>query len=151
MQAPFRINAQVPPDMAAGSYTLRVQSPYGTATLPVDVVDSAPAIYSGGVANQNGQSNGPLTPAARGQSITVYGTGFGAVVAAGNQFRTQGPVTGILNGVEIPAGFAGLTAGIVGLYQVNLPVPAGMAPGIDLPLVLRQFDRVSNTVFVAIQ
>jgi hypothetical protein len=41
--------------------------------------------------------------------------------------------------------FAGL------LYCKNLPIPATAAPGLDLPLVLRQLDRDSNTVFVATQ
>ena len=150
-QSPFRIDAQVPPDLAPGSYSLVVRSPYGTAAQTVEVSAGAPAIYRNGVENQNGAVNGPLTPAVRGQSLTVYCTGLGAVTPSGSLFRTQEPVTAVLNGVEIRAGFAGLSPGIIGLYQVNLGVPLGMAPGIELPLLLRQFGRDSNTVFVAIQ
>lgn len=66
-------------------------------------------------------------------------------------FATQTPVTVILNKVEIQPTFAGLNTENIGLYQVNVTVPAALPPGIDLPLILRQAGGDSNTVFVAIQ
>ena len=150
-QSPFRIHAQVPQDLAPGTHSMRVQSPYGSATQPVEVSAAAPAIYPGAVANQNGQMNGPLSAAVRGQSLTVYCTGLGAVIASGNLFRTQGAVSAVLNGVELGASFAGLSPGLIGLYQVNFSVPLAAAPGLELPLMLREFERDSNTVFIAVQ
>ena len=160
-QSPYQIYVQVPVDLAPGSYSIRVRSPYGTAAANVELQAAAPAIFiipgklgqsaRGAAVNQDGAVNGPLTPARRGQVLTIYCTGLGAVTASGNLFRTQAPVTAILNGSEIRPSFAGLTPGFIGLYQVNLPIPAAAPPGLDLPLLLREFERDSNTVFVAIQ
>ena len=107
-KSPFQINAQVPPDLAPGSYSVRVQSPYGSAGQTVDVSATAPAIYSvsgnltqarGVVSNEDGTMNSPLTPGKRGQSLTIYCTGLGAVSDGGAIFATQSPVTVILTGL----------------------------------------------------
>ena len=45
--------------------------------------------------------------------------------------------------------FAGLAPGFVGLYQVNVVVPAGVQPGSEVELTLTQNDVPSNTVTVA--
>ncbi len=162
-QSPFRISAEVPPDLAPGSYSLQIRSPYGSAAQDVEVLASAPAIYlissgndpgskaRGVVTNPDNSINSSSAPIKRGQSLTIYCTGLGAVSGSGNIFRTRTPVSAVLNGAPIAASFAGLSPGIVGLYQVNLTVPVGTAPGIDLPLLLRESERDSNTVFVAVQ
>jgi uncharacterized protein (TIGR03437 family) len=49
-----------------------------------------------------------------------------------------------INGVATPIAFAGLTPGLVGLYQMNFQVPAGLAAG-DLTLVVSQNNSPSNT------
>jgi len=61
------------------------------------------------------------------------------------------PVGAVLNRTEFPADFAGLAPGFVGLYQINLTIPASMPPGIDLPLSFRQPGSDSNTVTISIQ
>jgi uncharacterized protein (TIGR03437 family) len=94
--------------------------------------------------------NSPTTPAQRGKVLTIYCTGLGAVDGA-TPANVQTQVSGILNGVAIDAMFAGLTPGYIGLYQVDLLVPVATPPGIDVPLLLRQPESDSNTVFVAIQ
>jgi len=38
LQSPFRISAQVPPDLEPGVYPVRVRSPYGTAEQTVEVL-----------------------------------------------------------------------------------------------------------------
>jgi uncharacterized protein (TIGR03437 family) len=161
-KSPFEIIAQVPPDLTAGSYSLSVQSPYGSTQAPVQVVATAPGILLssnnintglpayGLVVNQDGSINSPTNPAQRGQMLTIYCTGLGAVDGA-TPANAQTPVSGILNGIPIDAMFAGLTPGYIGLYQVDLAVPPATPPGIDVPLLLRQPGSDSNTVFVAIQ
>ena len=161
--SPYQIYVQIPAELAPGAYSVSIRSPYGAVSASIELQNVAPAIFvvagesgadkssRGAVVNQDGLLNGRLTPVRRGQSMTIYCTGLGAVTASGTLFRTQAPVTAILNGVEIRPTFAGLTPGFVGLYQVNLSVPVATAPGIDLPLLLRQFERDSNTVLVAVQ
>jgi len=163
-QSPFLINAQVPPDLPPGTYPIRVRSPYGSAEQMADVRATAPAIYvapsdlasgipnpSGVVANQDGTINAPLAPGKRGQVLTIFCTGLGAVSTEDAQFTAQEPVTVILNKVEIQPTFAGLSPPEVGLYKITVTIPMATPPGIDLPLLLRQAGGDSNTVFVAIQ
>jgi uncharacterized protein (TIGR03437 family) len=161
-KSPFEILAQVPPDLAAGPYTLSVQSPYGSTQTTVQVADTAPGILLsanngttgsaayGMVVNQDGSMNSPTNPAQRGQMLTIYCTGLGAVDGA-TPPNVLTPVSGILNNMAIDAVYAGPTPTFIGLYQVSLPVPPATPPGIDLPLLLRQPGSDSNTVFVAIQ
>jgi len=83
--------------------------------------------------------------------MVIFATGLGAVTQ-GRQFsETNAPVTVVLNGTELPVQFSGLTPGYFGLYQVNLTVPSGMAPGLSLPLTLKVGGQQSNTVQIALQ
>jgi len=103
------------------------------------------------ITNQDGTVNAPLTPGRRGQTLTIYCTGLGAVSGQDAQSAAQAPVTVLLNKVEIQPSFAGLSAADAGLYLVTVTVPASMPPGIDLPLLLRQPGGDSNTAFLAVQ
>ena len=160
-KSPFQIMAQVPPDLTAGPYTLSVQSPYGSTQASVEVQATAPGIVLspnispglpayGMVVNQDGSINSPTNPTQRGQTLTIYCTGLGAVDSA-DPANVQTPVSGILNGAPVDATYAGPIPGYIGLYQVALPVPSEIPPGIDLPLLLRQPGSDSNIVFVAVQ
>ena len=89
----------------------------------------------------------PVRPARPGDTVLLYGTGFGAVdpaaqagdVTAG-QARVTGTVTVTIGGLTVRPEdilYAGLTPGsISGLYQFNVRVPATAADG-DLPVVLQ--------------
>ena len=50
---------------------------------------------------------------------------------------TSAPVTVVLNGTELPTAFAGLAPGYIGLYQVNVLIPAATPPGLGIPLTLK--------------
>ncbi|MDQ6706086.1 MAG: Ig-like domain-containing protein, partial [Acidobacteriota bacterium] len=163
--SPFQINAQVPPDLAPGIYTLQVESALGVSGQPVEVLPAAPGIFVlgtssdgqplGAVVNQDGKVNRPATPALRGEVITIYCTGLGAVTRQGNLSVTSARVSAVLSGSELRSSFSGLTPGFIGLYQVNVPIPLTTPPGLGLPLSLRVALRDgnvdSNTVFAAVQ
>ncbi len=154
---PFQLNAEVPADLAAGAYSLRIRSAFGAAEQQVSVSESAPGIFvidssgRGAVVNQDGNINSPAAVARRGQTVVIYGTGFGAVNRQGNLSVARNRVTALLNGQELPVSFAGLAPGFIGLYQVNLALPQTVPPGLDLPLALRQSGVDSNTVPVSVQ
>ena len=95
--------------------------------------------------------NAPAAPAKRGQVLTIYCTGLGVVAPSDSNPAVQNPVTVLLNNIELQPAFAGLSGSGVGLYQVDVMVPAAMPPGLDLPLLLRQTGGDSNTVFIAVQ
>jgi uncharacterized protein (TIGR03437 family) len=153
----FQINAQVPPGIAPGVHTLRVQSAYGVAQQSVSVSAVAPAIFlmgapsAGAVLNQDFSMNGPANPLPRGQALVVFATGLGAVSKQGQLSVTSATVTALVNGQELPVEFAGLAPGYVGLYQVNVPIPAATPPGLGVSLTLKEGGQMSNTVAVALQ
>jgi uncharacterized protein (TIGR03437 family) len=139
-----------------GAHTLHARSSLGSAELALDVKPVAPAIFvltstQAAVVNQDGTLNNSLSPVRRGQVLILFATGLGAVNTDGALARTLEPVTVILNGTELTPAFAGLAPGYVGLYQVNVQLPAGQAPGLDVPLSIRQAGVDSNPVFVSIQ
>lgn len=154
---PFQVNAVLPLDLAPGSWPLRVTSPFGASEAQVDVRDAAPAIFrlsaaQAAVTNQDGGLNAPNNPAPRGQVVVLYGTGFGAVQASqGALRRTTLPVTVRANGVDLPVVYSGLTPGSIGLYQLNVQLPADMPPGLFLPLEIRQGGVTANPVSIAIR
>jgi uncharacterized protein (TIGR03437 family) len=162
LATPFQINAQLPPATNVGTATIQVTSPYGTATQSIPVQATSPGIFVigtasdgvsslGAVVNQSGTINGPTAPAPRGTTITIYCTGLGATSIKNGLSLATGVVSGSLSSTSLPVAFAGLTPGFVGLYQVNLPIPAATPPGLLLPLYLESANVPSNTVVVAVQ
>jgi uncharacterized protein (TIGR03437 family) len=157
MSNPFQVNGVVPGDITPGTYDLQIQSPFGLVTQSVDIAANAPAIFISGdsthgtITNQDGSTNSDLAPAVRGQTVTIYATGLGTVTQQGNSQVVVTPVSAVLAGVELPTSFAGLAPGLTGIYQVNLLVPSGTPPGLDLPLLLRQGGVDGNTVSFSVQ
>jgi uncharacterized protein (TIGR03437 family) len=84
-----------------------------------------------------------VRPAKPGETLTIYGIGFGAVTPtiAFGQIATQlnsltNPVTMQVNGSTATLSYQGLAPNFVGLYQFNVVVPA-VADG-DWPLTFTQ-------------
>src|SRR5262245_19809607 len=104
---------------------------------------NAPAIFRDAsrhptIVNQDGNMNGPGTPAARGRAISIYCTGLGTVRPQGIEQIVDTPVTVLYQGVELQAQFAGLAPNLPGMYVVNVNLPADLPPALDAPLALRQ-------------
>ncbi len=150
---PFRLAVQVPLGIPAGRHVLHVESPYGSADAAVQVLETAPALFqtSGAIVNQDGTANSPTSPAQRGKTLVVYCTGLGAVSVQGGLSVAKAAVTAVIAGVETPVSFAGLAPNMIGVYQVNVPLPASIPPGIGLELRLRQPGAESNAAAVSIQ
>jgi uncharacterized protein (TIGR03437 family) len=84
-------------------------------------------------------------PATTGDYLVIYALGLGAVTPtlavedgapASTYEYAVGPVTATIGGVPATVLFAGLTPGFVGLYQVNVTVPAGITPGNQIPVTV---------------
>lgn len=167
-QSGFQLSGEIPLDLAPGSYTLTLSSPYGTMQQPVTIQPVAPAIFvvsgqasaqasaqpsaqQGAILNQNATLNTPDNPAVRGQTIVIFGTGLGAVADQGSLKVAQTPVKVVIQGSELTPAFAGLAPGFVGLYQINVVIPLATAPGLNVALNLRQGQLASNSVQVSIQ
>jgi uncharacterized protein (TIGR03437 family) len=99
---------------------------------------------NGQFVSNGGISGIPAAPARPGETIILYGTGFGPVtpstaVVAGQIAQGESQITTPLEfqfgSATATIGYAGLAPGLVGVYQFNLTVPADAENG-DLRLQL---------------
>jgi len=160
-----QINLQVP-------WYLQGQSQV-TVTIVANGVVSSPvkislAPYSPALFSTNAQGNGQgvvaigntgmiaapqgmfpgSRPVNRGESVVVYGTGLGPVAA---QPFTGTVPTATIGGVAAKVSFSGLAPTLVGVYQVNIVVPADTPVSDAAPLVLSIGGVDPNKVTIAVQ
>jgi uncharacterized protein (TIGR03437 family) len=112
------------------------------------------------VTDARGSLISATNPARAGQVIIVYATGLGATqpaVGAGEASPSSSPavasrtVSAYVGGQTASVEFAGLTPGPVGLYQVNLRIPATAASRDTVELYLEQNQVPSDKVTIAIK
>jgi uncharacterized protein (TIGR03437 family) len=147
----FQLNTVLPEsDVKSGS--LKLVSRFGTQLLTLALVEHAPAVFvlpSGypAAVNQDASLNTPITPAVRGQIITLYGSGFGRTEAGPANLRNiSTPPSVLIQDVELRPIFAGLAPGFLGLYQINLELPVGLTPGLNQELRIRQGGIFSPSI-----
>ncbi len=167
-----QINAQIPFELAPNTKpqaVVRLSLPGVEAvTVPeiitLDVarpgVFMADAFGQGVVIDSQGRVVNSFVPAAAGDVVVVYAAGLGLTnpaVRSGEaspldplaRVTVQPTVT--IGGVSAEVTFAGLTPGLVGLYQLNVRIPSGVKPGPGVPLVVTQNGVSSKPVTLAIQ
>lgn len=161
-----QINAQLPYELPANTRQQVVVRGTSTITVPetITIAPARPGIFTtdgkqGAVLDTQGRLVDGSAPAAAGDIVVVYATGLGAVdraVQTGQAAPVDPPakavttVTATTGGQNAVVHFAGLTPGFVGLYQVNVQIPAGVAPG-TTQLVILQSGVPSNTVTLAVR
>jgi uncharacterized protein (TIGR03437 family) len=133
-----------------------VTSGAGSATAQIAISPVAPEIFTlsatqAAITNQDNTLNTASNPASRGAVIVIYGTGFGATGTAGGLSPVKTPLSVVVGWSTLTPAFAGLTPGAIGLYQVNVTLPATMPPGLALPLYLKQGNASSAAVTVAVE
>ena len=141
---------------------------------------AAPGVFSmtqdgkgqGAVLNQNNTSNNASSPEARGRVLQIYATGSGGqllnsitqqpitlasgapapVPATANDplYLTAFTPTVTIGGVAAGVEFSGLAPGFVGLWQLNVRIPANAPTGNAVPLVVSGGGRTGNQTTVAI-
>jgi uncharacterized protein (TIGR03437 family) len=176
--SPSQANIQIPWELEGHtSATLTATNASGSVvTFSVPLSGFAPAIFS---VNQRGSGQGIITlansttvaapsesvdglktrPAKKGEYITIYCVGLGAVnnppatgaVTPDATSTAKSPVSVVLNGTSIAASFAGLSPGSVGLFQVNVQIPDTAPAGNAVTLAVSVGGAISNTVTIAIQ
>ncbi len=152
---PFQINAVMPATTPLGNSGLQVSGSSGSASATIAVSSTSPGIFMlgalGAILNSDGTLNGPSSPAQRGQFVSIYCSGLGATtLKTGLQIANVTPSV-ILNGSAVAPSYAGLVAGFVGLYQVNVTVPASIAPNLAGTVALQQGTQVGNTAPIAVE
>jgi uncharacterized protein (TIGR03437 family) len=95
-------------------------------------------------------------PATAGDIVELYGTGFGPVnpVPPGGQefvgaYPTVAPVTVTIGGLDAAVDWSGLSS--VGLYQLNVIVPAGLLSGDALVVATTGAVQSQGGTFIPIQ
>ena len=150
--SPGQINLQAPVDLSPGQAIVTIDRD-GAASAPVllEAAAVAPGLFadpSGGAlaALEDGSLNGPANPVSRGDFLSLYGVGGGAVtpVLLSGQLAGAAPLSVLDGSVEVQIGgrpadvtFAGMAPGFAGLVQINVRVPEGTAPGDAVPLLVR--------------
>jgi uncharacterized protein (TIGR03437 family) len=160
-----QINFQMPWEVA-GQSTIQVTVDNGVASnAPVSasvtaaqpgifVVDAAP---DGAITHLGGALVTASDPAAPGEVVVMYATGFGPVspavpdgqAPAGLSYTTLQPLITI-GGLPTEVDFSGAAPYFVGLTQLNIAVP-GEAPSGPNDLVVNINGVISNTVKIQVQ
>jgi uncharacterized protein (TIGR03437 family) len=150
-----QINVVLPGTVGYGPLTVSCAGVPDWSFNGLQVVEAVPALFTtnfggtgpGAIVNQDGTVNSAANPASRGSWISVYGTGFGAYNAAsvdGLQ-RLSVAVSATIGGLPATVTYAGQSPGsTLGLNQINLQVPAGVAPASAVPIVLTVSASVSQ-------
>lgn len=154
-----QVNVQIPFELAAGKQYQVVVNANGALTAPgtINIAGVTPglaAFADGTVIAQHGDGSLvlPAVPAAPGEYVVLYASGMGKTdnpAPSGGASPTDPlarPITTVsltLDGANVPVAFAGLTPGLVGLYQINFQVPATAKDG-NLVLVVSQDGNDSN-------
>ncbi len=165
-----QVNIQVPWELTGQTQAALSVTSSGQ-TSPAQTVDLAP--YAPGIFTTNSQGAGQgaildsgfrlvdaSNPATAGSTyIQIFCTGLGTVTnqpadgapsPANPLAETTATPTVTIGGVEAPVQFSGLTPGLVGVYQVNVQVPAGAPAGNAAPVVISIGGAASNTATIAV-
>ena len=162
-------NVQVPWELAGQSQASVVAAAGGSSSAPqtMSLASAAPGIFTMNAQNQGAILDtsynlvGSSNPATAGSSyILIYCTGLGPVtnqpatgsVASANPLSYATLNTTVtIGGIQVTPYFAGLAPGFIGMYQINVLVPAGVAASSTVPLFVSVGSAKSNTVTVAVQ
>jgi uncharacterized protein (TIGR03437 family) len=160
-----QINFQVP---WATKSIAKIQVTNRGATSPLvltPVQVAQPAIFNytaggdvfGAILHSNFSVANTADPAKPSETVLIYCTGLGYVagalpangVAATGQVTMNAP-TVTIGGANAPVSFSGLAPGFVGLYQVNVQVPASLSAG-NQPVVLTIAGFMSKSVLLPVK
>jgi uncharacterized protein (TIGR03437 family) len=143
--SPTQINVLAPDDTTVGSVSVQVTAnEQQSNTLTVPEKQFAPAFFTTGSTTGGGtvvaavHTNGTVVsasqPAAPGETLMLYGTGFGPTnpVSPTGQLVTTAAMLAnsvqiTIGGVTVPAAFAGLVES--GVDQFNVTIPASLPNG----------------------
>jgi uncharacterized protein (TIGR03437 family) len=166
--SPGQLNVQVPAELAPNLPYAVIVSVNGALTVPdtINVVPAVPgvaAFQDGRVIAQHNADFALVTeanPAKRDEFLILYLVGLGATnppVASGAPSpgaeplgRPVEPVTVTLGGQAVEVPFIGLTPFSVGLFQINMKVPANAPLNTPLDIVITQGGLSANVATLTV-
>jgi uncharacterized protein (TIGR03437 family) len=161
---PTQVNFQVPWETALGPATVTVAVNGGASNaVTVNVLGAAPGLFSTSsgqaiVQNSDYTLNSPSNPAKVGSTIIAYLSGSGSVSPAvadgaiapiGTLVYANAASSASIGSSTAQVAFAGLAPGFVGLVQVNIVVPSGLATG-TYPLTVTIGSETSNSATISV-
>jgi uncharacterized protein (TIGR03437 family) len=146
MTSPQQINAQIPPELAAGRFQMTIRAidrQIAAAAQTLTLTKYAPAVFvdpatgQAAVFHEDGRPVNKSAPANRDQRLVIYAIGLGPTKGARIVSGTPTPATPLsatdpvqvffgdptIREAEVAVEWSGLTPGFIGLYQVNVYVP----------------------------
>ncbi len=164
---PNQINALVPFATPVGTATVTVRNNgVNSNVVTVPVAATAPGIFS-----QSGTSIGAgaiihpadgslvnaAKPASRGEIVSIYLTGLGAVTpavadgAAAGASRTVAQPYVLVGGKVATVQYSGTAPTFAGLYQINIFIPSDAPLGSNIALAIGTNDAFNDQVDIAIR
>jgi uncharacterized protein (TIGR03437 family) len=168
--SPTQINAQIPSELVDGNYTLLVQQtgqPDVTGQLTVS--RDAPGVFTQAntqqlplvlAIHQDGTLVSFDSPAIHGETISLYGTGFGpySTTIVDGFFVPATPTISVADSVMLNIGaivkapdFAGAAPGMVGMTLVQMKITDDIPSGTTVNLSVMVNSKLSTTVVLPLQ
>lgn len=168
--SPTQINAQLPSELTDGSYTLQVQQTgQADVTGQLTISRDAPGVFTQTNAqqlplvlalHQDGTMVTFASPAIHGETISLYGTGFGpyattivdgfSVPATPSISLSDSVLLSVGSVVKTPT-FAGAAPGMVGMNLVQLEITDDIPSGTTVNLTVSVNSKQSTTVVLPLQ
>ena len=159
-----QLKVQIPIEVEPNRYhsvVVSVNDAYSTPeTFTVAPAQPAIATYSEAWAIEQSRDSTPISvasPAHPGDQIIIFLEGMGATTpptasgyAAAGEARVQLQPNVIIGGKTAEISYAGLTPGLIGVYQINLRIPPDLTPG-DLAVAVTQNGVTSNSAILPVR
>lgn len=174
-QLPYDLGAR-----GAASFYLRVEHRGGTTTVTTPVslklVPASPGLFALGGSEPRGaillhpqgrpaeEGGAPITaesPARPGEIVRIWAAGLGLLsdngeALAGHPHNGEEaavaiPVSAQIDGQSVQVISAKLPTGAIGVYEIEIAIPTGLAPDSEAQLVVTQNGLASNVVTFALQ
>lgn len=166
-----QVNVQVPWELqGVSSVSVKVSAgAFSTSVVDIPILDAAPAAFEytdpasgrmlAAALDEGFKLISGSNPAARGRVAQIYVNGLGPtdtpvasgeVTPSGRLYRTKIMPSVTIAGQDAQVIFSGLAPGNVGLYQINVVVPANAPTGIQ-PVVITSNGIASKQTNLAIQ
>ena len=159
-----QITVQVPYEVTGTSASVVITTPGGgSGTFTVQVQPYAPGIFTTNVFNlaneavavrPDGSYVSPQNPAHRGEVITIFVTGAGQTTPPTGTNQSGVPAQNIaatiavgFNNAGVPFNSATTVVGMVGVYAIQVQIPADTQPDAQVPIGFIVYDAAQNAYF----
>ena len=167
--SPEQINAQLPSDLGEGQYWLAVRwEPNADVTSPFQVVRNAPGLFIrpgedrpfAVAAHEDGSPVTLDSPARRGETVSLFGTGFGPYdrpapdgfgVPDSPAYKLADPVSIVIGDLRVDPVWCGAAPGFVGTVVTRLKISDDLPAATTVELRVQVNGKDSNTVLLPLE